>query len=175
MLMAANTGIISIALSRVTSIRSLTFLLGAKRHTPHCLSTLTFFHSPKHNAIVGRNGSGKSNFFDAIQFVLATARFNTLRQEDRQHLLHEGAGANVMSAFVEVVFDNSDGRMTVDGDEVVLRRTIGLKKDEFFLNRKRVTKSEVRIDCVLSRADVFVESDLVVIGAVAIILLSCPN
>mmetsp|Transcript_57614 Transcript_57614/g.115710 ORF Transcript_57614/g.115710 Transcript_57614/m.115710 type:complete len:1308 (-) Transcript_57614:266-4189(-) len=99
--------------------------------------------SPKHNAIVGRNGSGKSNFFDAIQFVLATARFNTLRQEDRQHLLHEGAGANVMSAFVEVVFDNSDGRMTVDGDEVVLRRTIGLKKDEFFLNRKRVTKSEV--------------------------------
>ena len=43
-----------------------------------------------------------------------------------------------------MVFDNSDGRMTVDGDEVVLRRTVGLKKDEFFLNRKRVTKSEVR-------------------------------
>jgi len=46
--------------------------------------------------------------------------------------------------FEKVVFDNSDGRMTVDGDEVVLRRTVGLKKDEFFLNRKRVTKSEVR-------------------------------
>jgi structural maintenance of chromosome 3 (chondroitin sulfate proteoglycan 6) len=43
-----------------------------------------------------------------------------------------------------VVFDNSDGRMTVEGDEVVLRRTIGVKKDEFFLNRKRVTKQEVR-------------------------------
>ena len=50
-----------------------------------------------------------------------------------------------MAAFVEVVFDNSDGRMTVDGDEVVLRRTIGLKKDEFFLNRKRVTKAEVSL------------------------------
>lgn len=48
-----------------------------------------------------------------------------------------------MAAFVEIVFDNSDGRMAVDGDEVVLRRTIGLKKDEFFLNRKRVQKSEV--------------------------------
>ena len=59
-------------------------------------------------------------------------------------MLHEGAGANVMAAFVEVVFDNSDGRLTVEMDEVVLRRTIGLKKDEFFLNRKRVTKSEVR-------------------------------
>ncbi|KAG5185319.1 RecF/RecN/SMC [Tribonema minus] len=99
--------------------------------------------SPRHNVIVGRNGSGKSNFFDAIQFVLLNQKFQNLRQEERQHLLHEGAGANVMSAFVEIVFDNSDGRLPVDGDEVVLRRTIGLKKDEFFLNRKRVTKADV--------------------------------
>ncbi|CAM9183039.1 unnamed protein product [Chrysoparadoxa australica] len=48
-----------------------------------------------------------------------------------------------MSAFVEIVFDNSDQRMAADGDEVVLRRTIGLKKDEFFLNRKKITKLEV--------------------------------
>ena len=46
--------------------------------------------SPKHNVIVGRNGSGKSNFFDAIQFVLLGPKFALLRQEDRQHLLHEG-------------------------------------------------------------------------------------
>ena len=108
------------------------------------MNAFFFFYSAKHNVIVGRNGSGKSNFFDAIQFVLATGGFSTLRQEERQHMLHEGAGANVMAAFVEVVFDNSDGRLTVEMDEVVLRRTIGLKKDEFFLNRKRVTKSEVR-------------------------------
>ena len=93
--------------------------------------------------IVGRNGSGKSNFFDAIQFVLLAPRFANLRQEERQHLLHEGAGQNVMSAFVELIFDNSDGRLAVDGDEVVLRRTVGLKKDEFFLNMRRVNKSEV--------------------------------
>ncbi|KAG9771389.1 hypothetical protein KCU75_g7714, partial [Aureobasidium melanogenum] len=29
--------------------------------------------SPKHNVIVGRNGSGKSNFFAAIRFVLSDA------------------------------------------------------------------------------------------------------
>ena len=46
--------------------------------------------SPKHNVIVGRNGSGKSNYFDAIQFVLLGPKFASLRQEDRQHLLHEG-------------------------------------------------------------------------------------
>jgi structural maintenance of chromosome 3 (chondroitin sulfate proteoglycan 6) len=99
--------------------------------------------SPRHNVIVGRNGSGKSNFFDAIQFVLLNQKFYNLPQQDRQNVLHEGAGAHVMSAFVEIVFDNSDGRLAADGDEVVLRRTIGLKKDEFFLNRKRVTKADV--------------------------------
>ena len=31
-----------------------------------------------------------SNFFDAIQFVLVAPKFATLRQEDRQNLLHEG-------------------------------------------------------------------------------------
>lgn len=67
--------------------------------------------SPQHNVIVGRNGSGKSNFFDAIQFVLLNQRFSTLQQEARQVLLHEGAGANVLNAFVELIFDNSDGRL----------------------------------------------------------------
>jgi structural maintenance of chromosome 3 (chondroitin sulfate proteoglycan 6) len=39
---------------------------------------------------VGRNGSGKSNFFNAIQFVLLAPKFQNLSQEERQHLLHEG-------------------------------------------------------------------------------------
>jgi chromosome segregation ATPase len=46
--------------------------------------------SSKHNVIVGRNGSGKSNYFDAIQFVLLGPKFGNLRQEDRHLLLHEG-------------------------------------------------------------------------------------
>lgn len=85
-----------------------------------------------------------SNFFDAIQFVLLGPRFASLRQEDRQHLLHEGAGQSVMAAYVEIIFDNSDGRLAVESDEVVIRRTVGLKKDEFFLNRKRVLKNEIQ-------------------------------
>jgi hypothetical protein len=74
--------------------------------------------SSGHNAVVGRNGSGKSNFFDAIQFALLAPKFAVLRQEERSAMLHEGAGASVMSAFCEIVFDNSDGRLSVDGDEV---------------------------------------------------------
>ena len=40
--------------------------------------------------LVGGNGSGKSNYFDAIQFALLGPKFANLRQEDRHHLLHEG-------------------------------------------------------------------------------------
>ncbi|KAK6442606.1 Structural maintenance of chromosomes protein 3 [Oleoguttula sp. CCFEE 5521] len=98
--------------------------------------------SPKHNVIVGRNGSGKSNFFAAIRFVLGD-QYQGMSREERQALLHEGAGSAVMSAYVELVFDNSDERFPTGGDEVVLRRTIGQKKDEYSLNRKNSTKSEV--------------------------------
>ncbi|XP_022752482.1 structural maintenance of chromosomes protein 3 isoform X2 [Durio zibethinus] len=98
--------------------------------------------SPKVNCVVGANGSGKTNFFHAIRFVLSDL-FQNLRSEDRQALLHEGAGHQVLSAFVEIVFDNSDNRIPVDKEEVRLRRTIGLKKDEYFLDGKHITKTEV--------------------------------
>ncbi|CEL04816.1 Putative Chromosome segregation protein sudA [Aspergillus calidoustus] len=73
--------------------------------------------SPKHNVIVGRNGSGKSS----------VAR----------------SGSAVMSAYVEIIFDNSDDRFPTGKPELVLRRTIGLKKDEYTLDRKNATKSDV--------------------------------
>lgn len=98
--------------------------------------------SPKHNVIVGRNGSGKSNFFAAIRFVLSD-KYTQLSREDRQGLLHEGTGSAVMSAYVELIFDNSDDRFPTGTPEVVLRRTIGQKKDEYSLNRKNTTKQEV--------------------------------
>ena len=35
--------------------------------------------SPEMNCVVGRNGSGKSNLFDAVQFVLGCPKFWSLR------------------------------------------------------------------------------------------------
>lgn len=99
------------------------------------------FH-PGHNVVVGRNGSGKSNFFYAIQFVLSD-EFSHLRPEQRQALLHEGTGPRVISAFVEIIFDNTDNRLPLDKEECVLRRVIGSKKDQYFLNKKMVTKTDV--------------------------------
>ena len=77
--------------------------------------------------------------------------------------LQEGAGHAVLSAYVEIVFENSDNRFPVsdpdssacmrvvsvlmlkfghwqvDREEVRLRRTIGLKKDEYYLEKKHIT------------------------------------
>ncbi|KAK7571814.1 hypothetical protein V9T40_014286 [Parthenolecanium corni] len=97
---------------------------------------------PRHNVVVGRNGSGKSNFFYAIQFVLSD-EFSNLRPEQRHALLHEGTGPRVASAYVEIIFDNRDNRLPIDKDEVVLRRLIGAKKDQYFLNKRSVTRSDV--------------------------------
>ena len=91
---------------------------------------------------MGANGSGKSNLFHAIRFVLSDI-FASLRADQRQKLLHEGAGHAVMSAYAEIVFDNSDNRLPVDREEVRLRRNIGLKKDEYYLDKKHITKAEV--------------------------------
>ncbi|ORZ05306.1 RecF/RecN/SMC [Lobosporangium transversale] len=98
--------------------------------------------SDQHNVIVGRNGSGKSNFFAAIRFVLSDA-YTNMGREERQALLHEGSGAATMSAYVEIIFDNSDNRFLTGKDELIMRRTIGLKKDEYSLDKKSATKADI--------------------------------
>ncbi|KAJ3340772.1 Structural maintenance of chromosomes protein 3 [Gonapodya sp. JEL0774] len=92
--------------------------------------------------VVGRNGSGKSNFFWAIRYVLGDA-YQNMTKEERQQLLHEGAGNTTLNAYVEIVFDNSDGRFLGGKEEVILRRTIGMKKDDYHLDKKSVTRAEV--------------------------------
>lgn len=87
--------------------------------------------SEGHNALIGRNGSGKSNFFDAVQFVLLSPRFYNLRQEERQQRGAASAedvweGGSVLRARGEwsrrprggmrrgLVLDRSDGRRARD-------------------------------------------------------------
>lgn len=99
--------------------------------------------SRKHNVIVGRNGSGKSNFFFAIQFVLSD-EFAHLRQEQRMGVLHEGTGPRITSAKVEIVFDNSDRRIpAAESNEVKVVRQIAQKKDQYYIDGKLVARAEV--------------------------------
>eukprot|EP00928_Gymnodinium_smaydae_P041575 TRINITY_DN28119_c0_g2_i1.p1 TRINITY_DN28119_c0_g2~~TRINITY_DN28119_c0_g2_i1.p1 ORF type:complete len:1256 (-),score=311.72 TRINITY_DN28119_c0_g2_i1:93-3728(-) len=105
-------------------------------------TTLDQDFSPGTNVVVGFNGSGKSNFFQAILFVLSD-QYSSLRAETRKALLHEGAGQAVLTAYVEVVLDNSDRRIPVESDQVSIRRLIGVKKDDWLLDGRHATKAEV--------------------------------
>ena len=62
--------------------------------------------SPGHNCVVGQNGTGKSNFFKAIRFILGDI-LSTGRHEDKVKLLHEGSGAiacNESLDYVTVIY-----------------------------------------------------------------------
>eukprot|EP00892_Ulva_mutabilis_P006487 jgi/Ulvmu1/420/UM001_0427.1 len=101
--------------------------------------------SPQVNVVVGANGSGKSNFFHAIRFVIDSFDGNEGDSKAyRQSLLHEGTGHSVHQAWVELVFDNKDRRLGSDSDTVHLRRTITLKEDKFRLDSKHISKREVQ-------------------------------
>lgn len=97
--------------------------------------------SRHHNIVLGRNGSGKSNFFAGIRFVLSDS-YTNMSREERQALIHEGSG-NVMSAYVEVVFDNADGRIPINKKEISIRRTVGLKKDDYSMDGKAATRTDI--------------------------------
>ncbi|EEQ97633.1 structural maintenance of chromosomes smc3, putative [Perkinsus marinus ATCC 50983] len=93
------------------------------------------------NVFVGLNGSGKSNIYSAIRFALGGDRIAS--EQHRRSLLHQSHGRQVTSAYVELILDNSDGRIPIDKTEVALRRTITLKTDVYHWDGKQATKSEV--------------------------------
>lgn len=88
--------------------------------------------SPNENIIIGSNGSGKTNLFAAIQFATSEKTFN-LSTDERLAYIYQGAGT-VMSCFVEIELDNG----------VKIRRTLGLKKDEFTVDGRVKTKNDYK-------------------------------
>ena len=94
------------------------------------------------NAIVGLNGSGKSNFYTAISFVLLDD-YSRLQQSDKKSLLYEGKGESAKTAYVEIIFDNSKRKIPIDTNEVSIKRVISVKKDGYYINGKNATRHDV--------------------------------
>ncbi|KCV72630.1 hypothetical protein H696_00215 [Fonticula alba] len=96
-----------------------------------------------YNTIVGQNGSGKTNFFEAIRFVLGDGPFADLgSRQTRLRYIH-GGGVNFTDASVELVLDNRDGRLPTPKPELSLRRTINQLKEEYFLDDKPKRREEI--------------------------------
>jgi len=114
--------------------------------------TIPFF--PGFTAITGPNGSGKSNIADAILFVLGPKSSKVMRAGRLTDLIFNGGKKHKNPAKfckVSLVFDNSERRISVDSDEVVLTRMIKrapLKNDpnnyysKFYINGRSSTYSD---------------------------------
>ncbi|PNX53124.1 MAG: hypothetical protein BV458_06030, partial [Thermoplasmata archaeon M9B2D] len=87
--------------------------------------TVPFY--PGFTAITGPNGSGKSNIVDAILFVLGPKSSKVMRAGRLTDLIFNG-GKNRKNPSkhckVSLVFDNTERKMPIASDEVVLTRMI---------------------------------------------------
>lgn len=100
------------------------------------------------SAIVGPNGSGKSNLLDAIRFGLGVLSSKSLRVSIFSELVFTPSKDIKMTpakyASVSVYFDNSDRRIPVDANTVIIDRQVDRTgKSVYKLNGKTVPRTEI--------------------------------
>ena len=110
--------------------------------------SVTIKFNPGFTCIVGPNGSGKSNVVDAILFVLGQLSAKTLRATVFSDLLYSPPKPNMppkaKSAIVELHFDNTDRKLQIDADRVVIERELDdTGKSVCRINNKTVTRGAV--------------------------------
>ncbi|AEC51316.1 chromosome segregation protein smc1 [Pyrococcus sp. NA2] len=97
-------------------------------------------------AIVGANGSGKSNIGDAILFVLGGLSAKAMRASRISDLIFAGSKSEGPAKYAEVTiyFNNEDRGFPIDEDEVVIKRRVYPDgRSHYWLNGKRATRSEI--------------------------------
>lgn len=97
----------------------------------------------KINLIIGQNGHGKSNFLDAIIFVL-TDKYSNLRHEDKKNLVHEEPGEEITQISVELVIENKLRRFPIDKDFIKITKIyfVNENTEEILINDKKFLKSD---------------------------------
>jgi chromosome segregation protein len=97
-------------------------------------------------AIVGPNGSGKTNIVDSIKWVLGSGQARDLRGRKMEEVIYAGGERRSRAAFAEVslVFDNTARRLPVDYHEVAIKRRVERDgESDYFLNGTRVRRRDL--------------------------------
>lgn len=98
--------------------------------------------------IVGPNGSGKSNINDAIRWVLGEQSVKSLRGENSEDIIFNGAKGKqpLNNAQVTLVFDNTNKIFKVDFNEVQITRKAfrNSSENEYYINKVRVRLKDVQ-------------------------------
>lgn len=97
-------------------------------------------------AIVGPNGSGKSNIADAIRWVMGEQSMKNLRGKKSEDVIFAGSGAKgkLSYASVSLHLDNSDKKIPLDFNEVIIRRKIYRSgESEYLINGSKVRLTDI--------------------------------
>ncbi len=97
-------------------------------------------------SISGPNGSGKSNILDAIIFALGENKPKIMRVDKLRSLIHdiEGNRRGTKMARVSLHFDNSDRKIPVDSNAVVITREMAEDGENvYYLNQKQTNRNQI--------------------------------
>jgi chromosome segregation protein len=99
--------------------------------------------------VVGPNGCGKSNIIDAVRWVMGEISAKHLRGDSMADVVFNGSSSRkpVGTASVELVFDNSDGKLAGEYAgyaEVSLKRVVSRDgTSAYFLNGARCRRKDI--------------------------------
>src|SRR5215469_5757204 len=99
--------------------------------------------------VVGPNGCGKSNVIDAVRWVMGELSAKHLRGDNMADVVFNGSSARkpVGTASVELVFDNSDGKLGgqyANYNEVSLKRQVSRDGSSgYFINGIRCRRKDI--------------------------------
>ena len=97
-------------------------------------------------AVVGPNGSGKSNISDAMRWVMGEQSAKSLRGGSMQDVIFSGTQKRKPLGYAEVslIIDNSDKKLPVDFEEVVVtRRLFRSGESEYYINKSSVRLKDI--------------------------------
>src|SRR5215207_4162409 len=101
------------------------------------------------SGVVGPNGCGKSNVIDAVRWVMGELSAKHLRGESMTDVIFNGSAARkpVGTASVELIFDNSDGKVSgpyAGYNEVSLKRLVSRDgSSSYFINGARCRRKDI--------------------------------
>jgi len=137
----------------------------------------TLHFEPGITAVVGPNGCGKSNIFDAVRWVLGEQSIKSLRGSDSQDVIFNGSDSKqaLSMAEVTIAFDNSNRFFNIDFPELsITRRIFRSGESEYLLNKNLVRLKDI-LDLLMGTGIGAESYSLVAQGKIDLVLSSRPE